>query len=63
MSHLKDMKENYLTHLIEALLIVLSLLKAAAACLVHAFVPFIFKTTASSIMKKTLQKTEDRYVR
>jgi hypothetical protein len=63
MSHLKDMKENYFTHLFEALLVVFSLLKAALACLVHAFIPFIFKSTASSIIRKTLQKTDDRYAR
>jgi hypothetical protein len=61
MSHLKDMKENYFTHLFEALLIVFSLLKAAIACLVHAFVPFVFKTTASSIMRQILQRADDRY--
>lgn len=61
MSHLKNMKENYLTHLFEALLIVFSLLKAAGACLIHAFVPFMFKTTASSIIRKILQRTDDRY--
>jgi hypothetical protein len=61
MSHLKDMKENYFTHLFEALLIVFSLLKASLACLVHAFFPYIFKTTASSIMRKILQRTDDRY--
>jgi hypothetical protein len=61
MSHLKNMKENYLIHLFEALLIVFSLLKAVGACLIHAFVPFMFKTTASSIIRKTLQRTDDRY--
>lgn len=61
MSHLKSIKENYFVHLFEALLIVFSLLKAATACLVHAFVPFVFKTTASSVMRKTLQRTDDRY--
>lgn len=61
MSHIKDMKENYFRHLYEALLIVFSLLLASLACLVHAFIPFIFKTTASSIIRKTLQRTDDRY--
>jgi hypothetical protein len=55
------MKENYFTHLYEAMLIVFSLLKAAIACLVHAFLPFAFKTTASSIIRKTLERTDDRY--
>lgn len=55
------MKENYFVHLFEALVVVFSLLKAAAACLIHAFLPFVFTTTASSTMRKTLQRTDDRY--
>ena len=61
MSHLKDMKENYFVHLFEALVVVFSLLKAAVACLIHAFLPFVFTTTASSTIRKTLQRTDDRY--
>jgi hypothetical protein len=61
MSHLKDMKENYFTHLFEALFVVFSLLMASLACLVHAFIPFVFKSTASSIIRKTLERTDDRY--
>ena len=61
MSHLKEVKENYFKHLTEALFIVLSLLRALLACLIHAFIPFVFKTTASSIIRKVLQRTDDRY--
>lgn len=61
MSHLKTVKENYFTHLFEALMIVFSLLKAIVACLVHAFLPFLFTQTASSIMRKILKRTDDRY--
>jgi hypothetical protein len=61
MSHLKVMKENYFTHLVEALFVVFSLLIALLACLVHAFIPFVFKSTASSIIRKILKRTEDRY--
>ena len=60
MSHLKDMKENYFVHLFEALNIVLHLLKASIACLIHAFVPFIFKTTASSTIKKVIERVDSR---
>ena len=55
------MKENYFAHLFEALVVVSSLLKAAVACLIHAFLPFVFTTTASSTMRKVLQRTDDRY--
>jgi hypothetical protein len=61
MSHLKGMKENYFAHLFEALLIVFSLIKAAVVCLIHAFIPFVFTSTASSIIRKILQRTDDRY--
>jgi hypothetical protein len=61
MKHLKEMKETYFVHLYEAFAIVFSLLKAAMACLIHAFIPFLFKTTASSTIRKTLKRTDDRY--
>ena len=63
MSHLKNMKENYFAHLFEALFIVFSLIRAALACFIHAFFPFIFKTTASGIIKGILKRTGDRYAR
>lgn len=63
MSHLKEIKENYFKHLLEALFISISLLIGSITCLIHAFVPMIFKQTASTIMRKTLSRTEDRYDR
>ncbi len=63
MSHLKDVKENYFTHLFEALLIVLSLIVATVTCFIHSIFPFLFKKTASSIIRKILQRTDERYDR
>lgn len=63
MKHLDDVKENYRKHFLEALLISLSLLFASLACLIHAAFPFIFKTTASSIMRKLMSRTDKRYAR
>ena len=63
MSHLGEIKENYFRHFLEALLISLSLIVAASACLIHAIVPFAFKKTASTIMRKILSRTDSRYDR
>lgn len=61
MKHLKEMKESYVVHFGEAVFVSISLFKAGLACLVHAFLPFLFTKTASSTMRKTLQRTDDRY--
>lgn len=63
MKHLKEVKENYFKHLVEALLISLSLIFAAFACLLHAIFPFAFTKTASTIMRKILSRTDNRYAR
>lgn len=63
MKHLNEVKENYFKHFVEALLISLSLILAAFACLLHAFFPFIFTKIASNIMRKILLRTENRYAR
>jgi hypothetical protein len=63
MSHLGELKENYFKHFFEALLISLSLIAAATACLIHAIIPFAFKKTASTIMRKILSRTDSRYDR
>jgi hypothetical protein len=63
MSHLSELKEGYFKHLLEALLIVVSLLLAAGACLIHALVPGIFTKTASTIMRNILGRTDDRYAK
>lgn len=63
MSHLQEVKENYFKHLLEALLISLSLIAAAIACFIHALIPFAFPKTASTIMRKILSRTDDRYAR
>jgi hypothetical protein len=63
MNHLFEVKENYFKHLVEALVIVFSLLLAALACFVHAIVPQLFTKTASTIMRNILGRTDDRYSR
>ena len=63
MKHLDEVKENYFKHLVEASLISLSLIVASAACLLHAIFPFAFTKTASTIMRKILGRTDDRYAK
>lgn len=63
MKHLDEVKENYFKHLAEALLISLSLIVASVACLLHAIFPFAFTKTASTIMRKILGRTDDRYAK
>ena len=63
MKHLSEVKENYFKHLIEALLISLSLVAASLACLIHAIFPFALTKTASTIMRKILSRTDNRYAR
>lgn len=47
MGHLKDIGENYFTHMTVALRFALVLTVIAVVCIVHAFLPFLFKNTAS----------------
>ena len=61
MKHLKEVNENYFVHMYEACLISFSLFVACIACLVHAFIPSVFTKTASSTIRKILQRTDDRY--
>lgn len=63
MKHLKEVNEKYFKHLIEASLISLSLMVASIACILHAIFPFIFTNTASTIMRKILNRTDIRHDR
>jgi uncharacterized protein DUF6356 len=50
--HPRSVNEGYLAHAGVALRFSLLLFGAGAAALVHAFVPALFKTSASSMIKK-----------
>lgn len=60
MKHLKSVNENYFKHMFEAISISLIFILAGFVCLVHAFFPFIFKSTASSMVKYKLSSIEKR---
>lgn len=47
--HLEEIGETYFEHLGHALHCGVLLFLASIACIVHAFLPFVFKDTASTI--------------
>ena len=58
--HYESIGETYLRHMWEAVTISVMLIIAAFACLIHALLPFVFKTTASSIIKNIINDLEER---
>lgn len=63
MKHLDDCGETYFVHMVEAWMIVISLIVAALACAIHSIIPQLFKKTASSIIREVLGRTDKRYAR
>ena len=53
-------EETYLKHMMFALLYSFLFLIAALVCFVHAFFPFLFTNTASSIARFILGSVRDR---
>lgn len=60
MKHLKLVHENYLKHMIEAWLITITFITAGLICFIHSFLPFLFQTTASTMVKHILDRTNKR---
>ncbi len=54
--HPHEVNESYGAHFLNALSFAGCLLLAAAACLVHAVLPFVCKTTGSSQVKRLYSK-------
>jgi hypothetical protein len=50
--HPQSLGESYGVHLGKALVFALTLFRAAAACLIHAFVPAFFPATASNAVTR-----------
>ena len=50
MKHLKEMNMSYLQHMIRALCISSILFLASACCFVHAFIPCLFDSTATTLI-------------
>jgi hypothetical protein len=60
MKHLRLVNENYFKHMFEAWLIVLTLLFSAFVCFIHSIFPFLFQTTASTMIKSIISRTDIR---
>jgi hypothetical protein len=60
MKHLVLVKENYFKHMVEAWLIVATLLFAAIVCFIHSILPFMFQLTASNRLRWILDRTNTR---
>ena len=60
MNHLRLVKENYFKHMIEAWLIVATLLFSALVCFIHSIFPFVFQLTASTRLRWILDRTNNR---
>ena len=60
MKHLKLVNENYFKHMLEAWLIVITFISAGLICFIHSIFPFLFQTTASTMVKNILNRTNKR---
>jgi|688.fasta_scaffold919042_2 hypothetical protein len=60
MKHLKLVHENYFKHMLEAWLIVITFIGAGLICFIHSIFPFLFQTTASTMVKKVINRTDKR---
>jgi len=53
-AHPRSVGENYLQHMASALRVWFWLVVAACLVFIHAFLPFLFPTTASELLKRLL---------
>ena len=60
MKHLKLVHENYFKHMFEAWLIVITLITAGLICFIHSIFPFLFQTTASTMVKNIIDRINKR---
>ena len=58
--HPASVDETYLGHMAFAAWFAGKLLLAATAAIVHAFLPFLFETTASRIVRELAERTHNR---
>jgi cell division protein FtsL len=60
--HPTSLNETYVEHFVEANKFSIALLKATVACAIHSVFPFMFQTTASSIVADLQKKMTNRFV-
>ena len=59
-AHPETVGETYFGHMAFAAWFASRLFMAAGAALVHAFLPFLFETTASRIVRELYERTHNR---
>ena len=59
-AHPETVGESYLGHMTFATWFASRLGLAAGAAIVHAFLPFLFETTASRIVRELAERTQNR---
>ena len=60
MKHLELVKENYFKHMVEAWVVSVIFILAGVICFIHSIFPFLFKTTASTMVKNIIARTNKR---
>lgn len=60
MKHLRLVNENYFKHMVEAWFTAITFIGAGLICFVHSIFPFIFQTTASTMVKNIINRTNER---
>ncbi len=60
MKHLKKVNESYLKHMLEAWLIAIIFILSGFIVLIHSIFPFLFQTTASTMVKNIIKRTNER---
>lgn len=58
--HPNDVGESYIAHFVWSLYYSLCFFIAASAAFIHAFFPFLFKTTGSTIARQIVDSTDYR---
>ena len=58
--HLRETRETYAQHFVEAFLIGCKMIYGGCIALVHAVLPFIAPNTASSICRQVIEQTNER---
>ncbi|CDZ76232.1 hypothetical protein BN59_00499 [Legionella massiliensis] len=59
--HPKNTGETYIGHLFEAIYCGLIMIFSGSVCIIHAFLPFIFTSTASRNLVYLLKRFERRF--
>jgi hypothetical protein len=62
-AHPETVGESYFGHMAFAAWFASRLAMAAGAAIVHAFLPFLFETTASRIVRELAERTHNRTAR